>query len=105
MYTLISHAIVNQEFPNPSSPVPHTSFKSHGFSLLDARHLVPLVSARYPFSRRESLTKTFTGCYWCFLFLCKSGCGAVCNFQKAAVNFITRCQCSASQNLESFELT
>lgn len=41
--------VSTQEFPKSGLSVSSTGLSSHGFSFLDARHLVPLVPARYPF--------------------------------------------------------
>ncbi len=40
--------VSKQELPKSRLSVSPTSYGSHGFSLLDARHLVRLVPARYP---------------------------------------------------------
>lgn len=40
--------VSKQELPKSGLSVSPTSYGSHGFSLLDARHLVCLVPPRYP---------------------------------------------------------
>lgn len=50
---------MKQEFPRPRLSVQPTSFKSDGFNLLDACHLVPLVYARYPLKKMKPHLKAF----------------------------------------------
>lgn len=49
------YCCLKQEFPDPSLSSTPTTYSPHGFSLLDARHLVPLVPAWYPLFK-ENIT-------------------------------------------------
>lgn len=56
---LVMNVCMKQEFSRLRLSVQPTSFKSHGFNLLDACHLVPLVYARYPLKKWNHTLKHF----------------------------------------------
>lgn len=58
--------VSKQELPKSSLSVSPTSYDSHGFSLLDAHHLVRLVPARYPlFEGNNALMQLQDSCLRC----------------------------------------
>lgn len=57
-HELLLHQIFvsKQELPRSGLSVSPPCHSSHGFSVLDARHLVPLVPARYPLAVYQGLS-------------------------------------------------